>query len=699
MKTDFPYNKTILASALAIICSSAIAQQSTSTTNEGDVEVVVVTADLSKRNLSELPATALILNEAAIKSRQARHLQDLIGMTPNINFSAGASRGKFIQIRGIGERSQFSEPVNPSIGLLLDDIDISGIGSLATIFDAQQVEVLSGPQSVATGKNSLGGIVKIVSNQATETLYANVSASVAQYGEHRISGVYSNSLSDSLKARFSIQNTQSDGFVENTFLNRDDTNGIDETSATALFNIDIAEDTSLDLNIYHFDIDNGYDAFSLDNDNKTLSDEPGFDTAKATAVSAKLSHSFASHQLQASVFNLNVDTQYAYDEDWTYVDFHPFAYSSFDQYDRETSRRGADIKLVSSYPKTESNYLLGFNATDHDEDVTRFYTYAEEDYFGTYTPSTMAVYGQYSRSLSNKLNITLAARAEKFEADFSDSRGFSATVDDNLFAGVLSVDYNLSGNFVFASVSKGYKAGGFNIDPRLADDNKSFAPEYNTNYEAGIKGEAFGGVANMNLTFFYMQRDDAQVSDFATFVETNEQGQAITSFVDAIGNSGSGTNKGIELASIWDVSDNWYVNMNVGYLDATISNYTQLDGTFVPKREQAQAAKYSVYLSSNVQINKQLSWFIDADVKDDYRFSDGHDERAPFTVVLNTELSYERDNYLLKLWVKNLTDRDIYTRGFGGFSNDPRDEYAFDEPYFQFGQERQVGLTFSYTWE
>lgn len=699
MTPFIPFKKTLLTSALAFSSLPIIAQQEISNNDEKELEVIVVTADLSQRNLSELPATALVFNEASIKSRQARHLQDLIGMTPNINFSAGASRGKFIQIRGIGERSQFSEPVNPSIGLLLDDIDISGIGVLATIFDAQQVEVLSGPQSVATGLNSLGGIVKLVSNKPTDSLYANLTASIAQYGEHRLSGVYSNALSDSLRARFTVQNTQSNGFVDNEFLNRDDTNGIDETSASALFNLNIAENTSLDLNVYHFDIANGYDAFSLDNDNKTLSDEPGFDTAKATAVSAKLSHNFASHRIQAKVFNINADTSYGYDEDWTYDGFHPWGYTSFDQYDRDMTRNGFDIKLASTYPKSDANYLIGLNTSEHDEDLARFYTYADADYFSSYEPNSYAIYGQYTQALSNKLNITAAARAEKFEADFSDSNGFMATVDDNLFAGVLSFDYKVNDNFLFASISKGYKAGGFNIDPRLSTENRSFAPEYNINCEAGIKGDALNGRGNINLTFFYMKRDDAQVSDFVTFVETNELGQTITSFTDATGNSGSGTNKGIELASTWDVSDSWYVNVNAGYLDATISNYTQLDGTFVPKREQAQAPKFSFYVSSNLQINNQFSWFIDAEAKDDYRFSDGHDQRAPFTVVFNTELSYVRDSYLVKLWVKNLLDRDIYTRGFGGFSNDPRDEYAFDEPYFQFGQERQVGLTFSYTWE
>ena len=54
----------------------------------------------------------------------------------------GASRGRFVLIRGIGERSQFVEPLNPSIGLIIDGIDFSGLGNAGTLFDVEQVEVL-----------------------------------------------------------------------------------------------------------------------------------------------------------------------------------------------------------------------------------------------------------------------------------------------------------------------------------------------------------------------------------------------------------------------------------------------------------------------------------------------------------------------------------------------------------------------------
>ncbi|MEM0911631.1 MAG: TonB-dependent receptor plug domain-containing protein, partial [Pseudomonadota bacterium] len=261
-----------------------------------DIERITVSADLSQRDLSELPASVLVIDDVTLELRETRHLKDVIATLPNVNFSAGATRGKFIQIRGIGERSQFSEPTNPSVGLLLDDLDISGLGSLATTFDLQQVELLSGPQSVASGVNSLAGVIKLVSNDTEAS--NNVGLSIAEFDEWQLSAAGTVDINDAISVRISVQNTQSDGFVKNQFLNREDTNGVDELTAKATLFYDIDDTSSLQASVYRFDIDNGYDAFSLDNDNVTRSDQPGFDKTDADALSVKYSKDFGTIQLQ-----------------------------------------------------------------------------------------------------------------------------------------------------------------------------------------------------------------------------------------------------------------------------------------------------------------------------------------------------------------------------------------------------------------
>jgi outer membrane receptor protein involved in Fe transport len=663
--------------------------------DEKSVERIVVTADLSNRSLSELPGSNLVLSADDIEFREVRHLQDIVALMPNVNFTSGSSRGKFVQIRGIGERSQFSEPINPSIGLFIDDIDISGLGSLATLFDLQQVEILSGPQSVSVGTNSLGGVIKLVSRGTSDSPEGRVSASLGQNGAMQLGGAYSNALSSTFSARVSAQTTQEDGFVYNAFLDADNVNNIDETTATLFLQNDFNERQQLAVNMYYFDIDNGYDAFSLDNDNVTQSDEPGFDKAEAMAASVKYKHTFDNMNAELTLTHLDADFDYGYDEDWTFPAFHPFTYSSFDRYVREVERQSVNARISAGQSDT-SDWLLGVSFSDSNELLLREYTFASADFSSEYRPSSTAVYGQYVFALSGDTNLTFASRFERFSADYRDSDAFVEDLDDTLVAASLSIDHKWQDMLWYSSLSRGYKAGGFNFDQRLTSDDRIFKPEYNWNLEAGVKGEVGEQFGRYQVTVFYMRREDAQVSDFATFENQLDDGSVVTSFADAIRNTDTGINRGLEITSQWQLSPVWQVNANLGYLDATFGNYTRLDGTFVPEQDQAQAPDFTFYVASQYQLGENWLWSVDADAKDSYRFSDGHEERAPFTLVMNTSLAWQEAEHLVRVWVKNLADRQVFTRGFGGFSNDPRDEYAFEEPYFQFGQERQVGVTYEY---
>ena len=191
-----------------------------------------------------------------------------------------------------------------------------------------------------------------------------------------------------------------------------------------------------------------------------------------------------------------------------------------------------------------------------------------------------------------------------------------------------------------------------------------------------------------------MKREDAQVSDFS--VIPRNDGSGAVEFIDVIGNADTGTNKGIEFQSNWRLSDALTLAANIGYLDATFGNYEKTDGSFVDLQDQAQAPKWTFYLASTLALTDALDFTVEFEGKDEHRFSIGHDERAPFTPVLNAEIAYRIDQWLAKLWIKNALDRQVFTRGFGGFSNDPRDGYFPAEPYYQFGQERQLGATITY---
>jgi iron complex outermembrane receptor protein len=457
-----------------------------------------------------------------------------------------------------------------------------------------------------------------------------------------------------------------------------------------------SEHLTFDLNYQYFDIDNGYDAFSLDNDRNTRSDEPGVDRQETHTLGLKSGAVLDWGQLLVLLNTTTSEMEYSYDEDWTFEGFHPFEYKSFDQYLRDRDTNSFELRAVSNTNSNlfnnKTSWVLGAYYKDAEEDLLRNYTFSAGPFSSAYQQTNSAVYLQTDTKLSDFMTLRLGLRGDKFAIDYVDNSGFSESNDETVLGGKLVLDYSLDNATVYASVSRGYKAGGFNPDERVVNEKRIFQPEFNWNYELGVKGNFVENDGFVRLAVFYMDRQDTQVSDFAVQKRENNS----TAFVDVIGNADSGTNYGLELETALQVADNINLSASFGWLDASFGGYTLADGQFVAKQEQAQAPRYTTNIASVVDIMDNLSWRFEVNAKDDYRFSDGHDEISPSYVLVNSSIRYDVDQWSVTLWAKNLLDEEYLVRGFGGFSNDPRDEYETPEPYFQLGDGRQVGITAQY---
>ncbi|MFZ8914410.1 MAG: TonB-dependent receptor plug domain-containing protein, partial [Pseudomonadales bacterium] len=122
------------------------------------LEEIVVTGALQPRTLEELPTAVTVFTQADLEARGQSHLEGLLAESPNVNAANGGGRARFFQMRGIGERGQFSEPLNPSVGLILDGVDLSGAGGAAQLFDLDAVNLFRGPQPGRYGANALAGL-------------------------------------------------------------------------------------------------------------------------------------------------------------------------------------------------------------------------------------------------------------------------------------------------------------------------------------------------------------------------------------------------------------------------------------------------------------------------------------------------------------------------------------------------------------
>mgnify|MGYP001135475571 FL=1 len=665
------------------------------------IEEIIVTSDFRDSALLKTPASVTVISSAAIAQRQARHLEQVLNLAPNVNFSSGASRGRFIQIRGIGERSQFIEPLNPSVGTLVDGIDFTGIAGAATTMDIAQIEILRGPQGTLYGANALAGLINLRSNQPSEQLQGNMHVSVGDYDTRTVSAAVGGPVSESLGYRVAVQQHSSDGYIENDFLKRDDTNSIDELSLRTILDWQASDDLDLKLTLFHVDADNGYDGFSLDNTRHTLSDTPGQDRHKATAVAVESSWQGAENfKVIGLVSFADNDLEYGYDEDWAFPDIctgepcEGWEYNSADNYARERDNASVDIKLVST-PEARilndsSDWVVGVYWRDQDEQLLRQYTYAAADFTSDFETTNKALYTQLDTQLSDSLTLISGLRLENREATYRDSDLVAHSVDENLWGGRLALQYQITANqMVYGLVSRGYKAGGVNSDSSLAAEDREFDTELMWNFETGIKGRWLDDRLQTQVAAFYQKRDDIQIKQ--SLVQSRDDSNA-PDFTDYFGNAASGANYGVEVEFNWLATESlaWFGSLGLLSADYDIPLSIDLDS-----RQQAHAPDYQFALGGSYQVNDSLSVSIDVEGKDKFYLSSSHNEQSQSYELINARINYALAGWELSLWGRNLTNKDVIVRGFGGFGNDPRKFYA-TEAYYQFGEPRMFGVSGQY---
>ena len=125
------------------------------------IDEIIVNGDWRESSLSQTGTSLILITDEHIQQKQYKHFEEIAYSVPNLNFAASDSRPRYFQIRGIGERSGYEGTPNSSVGFLIDDIDFSGQGGIASTYDIDQIEVYRGPQGSRMGANALAGMVYI----------------------------------------------------------------------------------------------------------------------------------------------------------------------------------------------------------------------------------------------------------------------------------------------------------------------------------------------------------------------------------------------------------------------------------------------------------------------------------------------------------------------------------------------------------
>ncbi len=691
---------SLITAALLPLLGAPIAANA----DDSDLERIVVTGDFQRESIQTLSASASLFSEDEINQRGASYLDEMLGSAANVNFASGASRGRYIQIRGVGLRSQFVDPINPSVGLVIDGINYSGLGGSSLLFDIDQVEIYRGPQGTRFGADGMAGMIQMGSAKATSDPSLKLQVGAGTYNTREAGIAASTGLTDDTSARVSYFRRKSDGYVDNLYLN-DETQNQDEQVARFKINSQLTKHLNTELNLYYIDINNGYDAFTLDNSRNSVADEPGQDNQESYAIGVKNTYTgFDAFDLNLNLSAIDTELLYSFDEDWVCNDtsepklcaagLHPDGYSSTDLYSRDRDDQSVDLQFNS---KT-GNWVAGIYYQNRDVDLERQYTWLASPFSSTYETSNVAVYGQVATPIGPKTTLITGLRVEQYQGDYTDSNGFIQDTDDVMVGGKIALEYQvIDRTMIYTSITRGYKAGGINSEAlakakdeglNLSADffqqHTSFDPEYLWSGEFGVKGSSLDDKFTLRLAAFYMHRDDIQLKAWQV------EGQQFTGYVD---NASSGSNYGLEVEGSYQLTDNLFLTGSAGYLNTEIDDFVTQSGLNQDGREQAQSPKYQYAFTARYNFTNAFYGMVGIEGKDDYYFSDSHNSQAPSSNLVNLSIGYEADMWAVRAWARNVFDETVPTRGFE-FGNDPQDGYA-THTYTQLGEPRVAGVTFT----
>lgn len=685
-------------------------------------EVLVLASQLRETAVAEVPTSLSVLDEESIAAASLQHFEELSFLVPNLNWSGEGSRARYFQIRGTGELEQYEGAPNPSVGVIVDDIDLSAIGGAATTFDTARIEVLRGPQGTRYGANALAGLIYIQSADPSPEAELRVEATAGSDDTRALGVVAGGAVpgtGEDLSWRVAIQQYESDGFRNNAFLGRDDTYGRDELTARAKLRWAPSEALVVQLTGLHVNLDNGYDAFAIDNGYTTQSDKPGRDAQKTNAAALRAELALGQVATLVSITGLaHSDIDFSFDADWGNDEFWaPHVYDFTQAFARKRNTLNQEFRLVSA-PGGRlfgADWVVGAYALDLDERNARrdagicgASACGEEFTLDTsvrsdYDALSLALFGELSVPIGDRTTLVAGLRREERDADYVDDAGARFDARDRMTGGELTLRHRFDhGVSAYGRIARGYKAGGFNPglagidfdefpDFNVGAENLQFDPEYLWNYEAGLHFVSPRASWSANLSVFHQDRRDMQVK-----IPAQLRAGDPTTFVFFTDNARSGQVRGAELEWSWQPVAALTLGGSLGLLHTEIEDFAtrpELEG-----REFAHAPEYTFAL--NATWRSTDGWYVRGDLtgKDRFTFDycqtdDCRDPRSQGYSLVNLRAGRAWDRWQVELWVRNLADEDYAVRGFF-FGNEPP---AFEPAlYTRLGDPRHAGVTVNY---
>lgn len=214
LRHSFALGASVLV--LATAATPVFAQEADETAPGGNPEIVV-TAQFREQRLQDTPLAISAVNSEMLEARSQTSVEQVAAQAPNVTLTPQGQQngsGLIAFIRGVGQ-TDFNFALEPGVGIYVDDVYIPTLtGSLLDLMDLDRVEVLRGPQGTLSGRNAIGGAIKLFSTKPQGNGKGSIQATYGSFNRVEVRGFADLALADNLFARVAGVSKNRDGYVK-----------------------------------------------------------------------------------------------------------------------------------------------------------------------------------------------------------------------------------------------------------------------------------------------------------------------------------------------------------------------------------------------------------------------------------------------------------------------------------------------------
>ncbi len=732
---------TVVAAVIAVLATgSGLGPVTANAQDLGEIEEITVTAQKREENLQDVPISVAAFTSDMIERVGNTNIVSVNGIAPNIVLQTQGlvPNVPMFSIRGMNH-SDPDPNSDPKTSMIIDGVYVPFVAAtLLDMFDIDRVEILRGPQGTLFGKNNLAGTVNVITARPTGEFGGKVSVTVGENGlaHYKFKVDTAAFANETMTAKIAGAYRTYDGYATNVSTGSD-LNGQEVSSWRGALAFEPSDEFDVRLVVDYTDDSfdgpaghgTGVAAIMGNGHLAALNFDPTTDT-ESTGVSLEANWSLGEGQLTAVYGYRELDYFNRGDFDGTPLP------GVIPQQNLDVGRdfTGDTSSLELRYANSigeNFDFVAGIYYSEDEwtqvNDVKVFDAPVQIASFGTNQQEgeSFALFAQGDIYLSDRWTLTLGARYTEDEKSYSlasDSltngtvtRSFFAQKNDtwNNFSPRVAVEFAATDETLYyATISEGYKGGGYNSRATLPELVGPYDEETVTAYEAGMKSDLLDGRMRLNMAVFRNEYEDLQVS-------VQRPGAIRAESITT--NVAKAEISGIEFETLFLPADNFQIGLNLGFMDSKYSDFcddtngasaympsncggfelefapgqwliaedqTHLDLANAPDFSASLLLDYDILMSGGSTIN------LHGDVRYTDKYNTWGRSNDPLfyrdsVALVNANITFNDadDRYSLSAYVRNLTDEEVISGAVATGTN----------PITQFFQSpREVGVEFIY---